>query len=57
VPVEFAIAYSDKKNDYGEHYMNVYVNRRLGEVVAPSDVPADPSQFQTTPVDDDDIPF
>jgi hypothetical protein len=61
VPVEFAIVYSDKKNDYGEHYMNVYINRRLGEAngPSPSDITTsqDPSQFRTTPVDDDDVPF
>jgi hypothetical protein len=58
LPVEFAIQYSDKKNDWGDYYMNVYVNRRLGELTGPStDVPADTASFHTTPVDDSDIPF
>lgn len=58
LPVEFKIAYPGKQNKYGDEIMNVYVNRRLGELTGPStDVPADTSAFQTTPVDDSDIPF
>jgi hypothetical protein len=61
LPVSIAIKYSERTNDFGEHYRNIYVNRRLGELQAPgSDVDNDTSTFsnaQTTPVDDSSIPF
>jgi hypothetical protein len=58
VPVEIAVKYSDKVDEFGDNYQNVWVNRRLGEAVGPStDVPGNTASFATTPVDDSDVPF
>jgi hypothetical protein len=57
LPVEIAVKYSDRTDDFGERFQNIFINRRLGEVTPPSDVPSDTSAFHTTPVDMDDVPF
>jgi hypothetical protein len=60
LPVEVAVKYSDRLDEYGDPYMNVFVNRRLAELEAPTDVPAgdfSAAPAATTPISDDDIPF
>jgi hypothetical protein len=58
-PVDIAVKRSAKINDFtGLHYLNVFINRKLGEPL--SDVPAKAEEFlsrATTPVDDSGIPF
>jgi hypothetical protein len=56
VPVEVQVKRSDRTDDEGNPYVNYYVNKRLGDALPTTDVPADP--IEPAPVgDDDDIPF
>lgn len=55
-PVEIAVKTSNKKDNDGNYFRNVYINRRLGEPIR--------ADFETPPVDapavkvpDDKIPF
>jgi hypothetical protein len=60
LPVEVSVKYSAKLDEYGDPYQNVYINRRLAELEAPTDVPAgdfSAAPAATTPVSDDDVPF
>jgi hypothetical protein len=57
VPVDITIKRSDRINSYdGLPYLNVFINRKLGD----SDIPSDTSAFKSpaSPLDDSDpIPF
>jgi hypothetical protein len=56
VPVEIAIKRSDRTNNQGEHFVNTYINKRLGDPLPRTDVPAEapePAQVGNT----DDCPF
>jgi hypothetical protein len=60
LPVEVAVKYSDRLDEYGDPYMNIFINRRLAELTAvDSDVPADTSGFSPAGggVDTDSVPF
>jgi hypothetical protein len=57
VPVAITIKRSSKTDGEGNHYVNVYVDRRLGNPMPKSDVDTPPPPPPAPAKTDDDVPF